>query len=191
LDELTREFLHVGERFEPARIGIFEPELGMTIVIGGAQPAVHRGTDMALAELLVTAGLVEICNSLPFPVPALLVPGDHAAGGEETFGDGTAALLRFAQRTTELVAHPRIFRPMVPTVRLIDAVRHVRDLIDQKLFRHDRRNSLVFFSHAHRWFAARALETLAGFFGRSSDLNFVHYCFHSGQQPAYTRPIVR
>ena len=34
---------------------------------------------------------------------------------------------------------------MVPAVGLIDAVRHVRDLIDQKLFRHNRRNSLFSF----------------------------------------------
>ena len=149
LDELPRAFLHVGERFEPARIGIFKPELGVAIVVGRTQPAVHRGAHMALAELLVTAGLVEIRNPLPFPVPALFVAGDHAAGGKETLGDGAAALLRFAKSAAELIAHPRIFRPMVPAVGLIHAVRHVRDLIDQKLFRHNRRNSLRSFCHAH------------------------------------------
>jgi hypothetical protein len=33
---------------------------------------------------------------------------------------------------------------MVPAVGLIDAVGHVRDLIDQKLFRHNCRNSPFF-----------------------------------------------
>jgi hypothetical protein len=71
------------------------------------------------------------------------------------------------------------------TLIRIDAVRHVRDLIDQKLFRHNRRNSLFsFFVTRIDGSSARALETLAGFFVHSSRLNFVHYCFHFGQ-PAY------
>ena len=58
LDELPQAFLHVGERFEPAWIGIFDPELGVAIVVGRTQPAIHRGAHVTFAEFLVAAGLV-------------------------------------------------------------------------------------------------------------------------------------
>jgi hypothetical protein len=71
---------------------------------------------------------------------------------------------------------------MVPAVGLIHAVRRVRDLIDQKLFRHNRRNSpSIFFVTRIDCLSARSWETLARFGAHSSRLNFVHYCFHIGQ----------
>ncbi len=94
--------------------------------------------DTPLAEFRVTAGLVEIRDPFPFPMPAFLVSGDHAAGCEETFGHRAAALLGLAQcAAAKLVAHPWKARPhgashkagMMPCA-------HIRDLIDQKLFCH-------------------------------------------------------
>ena len=71
-------------------------------------------------------------------MPALLVAGDHAAGGQEAFADGAAALLGLAQAAAELVASSRDARPMMPAVRLVVRVRRSVILFDQQFLGHSR-----------------------------------------------------
>jgi len=61
----------------------------------------------------------------------------------------------------------------VPAVRLIDAVCHVRDLIDQKLFRHTAATRFFSFSRAYR------MESSGGLVMRKGDASRFFYLFKS------------
>src|SRR5690606_28334370 len=135
-DVLLRARLHLREGFEAARLVGMEPELGLAIVVGRAQPAIHRRADMAAFHFVVSALLIVIGDAAPFGVPALLVAGDHAARREEAFADGPATLLGLAQAAPELVAHPWMLWPMVPAVRLVVRIAAIRNLIDQEILGH-------------------------------------------------------
>jgi hypothetical protein len=91
---------------------------------------------MTFSEFIVAALLIEIGDPLPLAIPALLVARNHTAGGEEAFRHGAAAFLGLAQRAPELIAEPRMLRPMMPAKWLIMRFGAIGDLIDQQLFGH-------------------------------------------------------
>src|SRR6185436_15336941 len=101
------------EGLEAARIVRRQPELGGTVVVRRAQPAVHRRADVAGLLRLVAAPVVPVRDPQPLDMPAFQV-GLHAARGLEAFAHRAAALLRLAERAAELVREEEVFRPVMP-----------------------------------------------------------------------------
>src|SRR5262249_58747164 len=77
---------------------------------------------------------VAIAARQPFAMPALLVSRDHPRRRLETFADGSAALLRFAESATELIREPRMLGPVMPPVRLVVRQPVLGDLLDEVVF---------------------------------------------------------
>ena len=107
------------ESRQPPRIVGGQPELGRAVVVGGPQPGGAGGQHVAVGFGLIAALLVALGDVQPLVVPAVQVAGHHAAGGLKALADGAAALLRLAQLAAELVAQPRVLRPVVPAERLV------------------------------------------------------------------------
>src|SRR3981081_4510834 len=114
---MTRSLTFIEGR-EPARIVRQQPEFGGTVVVRGAQPAVHRAADVPGLLLRIAPRIVPLGDAQPFDVPALVVARLHAARGLEAFAYRAAALLRLAERAAELVRHEEVLRPVVPAERL-------------------------------------------------------------------------
>ncbi len=132
--EAVAGLLHLGEGGEPPRVLRVQVELGLPVVVGRAQEAVHRGAQMALLLLLHAAIVVGVGDHHPFAVPGLVVTRDHARGGQEALADGAAAFLRFAEPPAELVGEPGVLRPVMPAVRLVVSLLVVGDLGDDVVF---------------------------------------------------------
>jgi len=133
-EETVARLLHLREGGEAARILGGEEELGLPVVIGGAQEAVHGRPDVAPTLLLHPAREVAIAHRQPLAVPALLVAGDHPRGGLEALAHGAPALLRLAEAAAELIGEPRVLRPVMPPVRLVVGQPILGDLLDQVVF---------------------------------------------------------
>src|SRR5262249_27575587 len=131
-EEAVAATLHVRERLQPPRIVREQPEFRLAIIFASPQPTIHRGANAALGQLLVAALTIEIGDALPLAMPAFLVAGDHPARGQEAFGARAAAFLRLPERAPELIAHPRMLRPVVPAERLVMRIGTIRNLVDQQ-----------------------------------------------------------
>src|SRR5262249_49455849 len=91
----------------------------LAVVVGGPKKAVHRGAHVTLL-LLGNATLgVGIGDRDPFAVPGLVVPRDHARGGQEALAHGAPAFLRLADAAAKLIRQPRVLGPVVPTKGLV------------------------------------------------------------------------
>ena len=126
--------LQLVEDGEPARIVAGEPEFGLAVIIHRPEPAVLGGLDVAVRRGPIAAPVVAPGDAQPFPVPALLVSGRHAARRLETLADRAAALLGLAQRAAELVRHPRVLGPVVPAIGLEMRALFRSDSVDELLF---------------------------------------------------------
>src|SRR6185369_15139301 len=89
---LMARALALVESREPPRIVGEQPELGRAVVVGGAQPAVHRGADVPFLLLRIAAPVVALRDAQPLFVPAVVVPRLHAARRLEHLADRAAAL---------------------------------------------------------------------------------------------------
>ena len=129
--ETERAGFHQLECRQAARIIWEQEKLGLTVIIGRTQIAIHRGADMARLFGFNGAMAVGIADHFPFLVPALLVTCNDARSRQKHFGDRTATFLRFAKTPPELVGKPRTFRPMMPAIRLVMRILVGGDLFDR------------------------------------------------------------
>jgi hypothetical protein len=136
-NEFLAAGLHLLEGDEAPRVVPVQEELGLAIVVGRAQPAVHGSADVARCLLVESALPVELRHAIPLAVPALQVSRHDARGDHEAFADAAPAFLRLAQPAAELVGEPGMLRPVVPAVGLVvrQAVR--RHLLDQVVLAED------------------------------------------------------
>ena len=133
-NKFFRAGFHFLEGRQAARIFGREVELGLAIVIGGAQKAVHGAANVSEFLLGKAAVPVVVGDDHPFLVPGLLVAGDHATRGEETFAHRAAAFLRLAQCAAELVGQPGVFGPVVPAIGLVVGLPVGGDFFNQIVF---------------------------------------------------------
>ena len=68
---------------------------------------------------LVAADMIIFSNFKPLCMPAFLIARHHAARREKAFADCSSPFLGFSKCTAELIRHPRVLRPVVPTVRFV------------------------------------------------------------------------
>src|SRR6202011_3567733 len=84
------------------------------IVVDGAQPVALRGQHMTFAQRSVTARAVRIGNTLPFPVPGMIVRRINAIGGDTTLGNRRPPRLRSPHEPQALDRQILAFGPQGP-----------------------------------------------------------------------------
>src|SRR5262249_23520576 len=96
-----------------------EEELGLPIVIGRTQKAVHRGTDMAGLLGHFAALEIAVGDAQPFGVPALEIAGNDARSRLKDLTDRAAAFLAFAEAAPKLISEPGMLGPVMPAIGLV------------------------------------------------------------------------
>ena len=102
----------------------------LAVVIRSTQKAVHRGPDMAGLFLGEAALPIAIGYPHPLCVPAFQIARDHSRSRHQDFADCAPALLGLSETAPELVGQPRMFRPVMPSERLVMRASIFGDLVD-------------------------------------------------------------